>query len=327
MGSRSRGGVSTPPTATVPKEDEPRRESLSAGWVRYVLLAQALLCAVTVALLWGGGPVELAFAVVAVAAGLVSVGLGIALHGRPQHTRRPTLWFAAVMIPLQIALGVVAALPPVGAAFAAVVVALLRPRFGRLGPRARKVWLTLHVGFSVGWLGAAMAMLVLAVLGAVTADLALRHHAYAIMHVFDLAIVIPLVVLSLVTGLVVSLGTKWGLVRYRWVLTKFVIALSIPVYAGIQESAWVRAAVSETAADRAADLAGTDVRLWVCFVVFSLLLWVATALSTVKPWGRTRWGAGRPAISRARTGRRRASSRGHPGTGRTLRDHVSGRGR
>lgn len=83
-----------------------------------------------------------------------------------------------------------------------------------LRPRTRKLWLTLHVGFSVGWLGAAMAMLVLAIVGARTSDLDLRHYAYEIMHVFDLAIVIPLVLLSLITGLVVSLGTKWGLVRH-----------------------------------------------------------------------------------------------------------------
>ncbi len=194
------------------------------------------------------------------------------------------------MIPVFIAFSVLAPVALLGLASSAAVLGLLRPRFGLLRPRSRKLWLTLHVGFSVGWLGAAMAMLVLAIVGASASNPMLRHYAYEIMHIFDLAIVIPLVLLALITGLVMSLGTKWGLVRYWWVLVKFAIALSIPLFAAVQESLWVREAVAATRADPAADLAGTDVRLWVCFIVFSLLLlWTATALSSYKPWGKTRW--------------------------------------
>jgi hypothetical protein len=39
---------------------------------------------------------------------------------------------------------------------------------------------------------------------------ALRHEVYRIMHIFDLVLVIPIVLLSLLSGLVVSLFTKWG---------------------------------------------------------------------------------------------------------------------
>ncbi len=46
--------------------------------------------------------------------------------------------------------------------------------------------------------------------------------------------------------------------------------------------------MASTRADPAVDLPGTDVRLWVCFIVFSLLLWTATALSSYKPWGQVR---------------------------------------
>ncbi|MGK8524891.1 hypothetical protein ACRS6B_26635 [Nocardia asteroides] len=169
-----------------------------------------------------------------------------------------------------------------------------RHRRGLLRPRTRKIWLVLHVGFSVSWLGLAMAMLALAVVGATADDGSLRRHAYEFMHIFDRALVIPVVLLSLGTGLVVSFGTRWGLVRHHWVVAKFCIALSIPVFAVVRESHWVRTALAGVRQDRAADLGGTDVALWVCFVVFSLLLWIATALSTVKPWGMTRWGKSAP---------------------------------
>lgn len=252
----------------------------------YVQSAVALLCVV---LLFGEGTVQTIFAVVACVAALGNVLLAVRLPAQPAGVRRVALWVSWLMILVFIAFSVPAPPALLGLASSAAVLGFLRPRFGRLRPRSRKLWLALHVGFSVGWLGAAMAMLVLAIVGATTSNLLLRHYAYEIMHIFDLAIVIPLVLLALITGLVVSLGTKWGLVRYWWVLVKFAIALSIPLFAAVQESFWVREAVAGTRADPAVDLAGTDVRLWVCFIVFSLLLWTATALSSYKPWGRTWW--------------------------------------
>ena len=80
-----------------------------------------------------------------------------------------------------------------------------------------------------------MAMVVLSVTGLVTDDAALREHAYAFMHIFDLAIVIPLVLLSIITGLVVSMGTHWGLVKNWWVLAKFVGALGVLGFASLKE--------------------------------------------------------------------------------------------
>ncbi|MQY27360.1 hypothetical protein NRB56_29430 [Nocardia sp. RB56] len=167
-------------------------------------------------------------------------------------------------------------------------------KFGTLRPTARKVWVFLHVGFSVGWLGVSMTMLVLASVGARARDPALRHYAYEFMHVLDMAIVIPVALLTLITGLVVSLGTKWGLVRHWWVLAKLGIALAIPIYSIVQQRFWLEEAVRSSVGGHAAGLSRNDVVLWACAVIYTLLLWVATAVSTVKPWGRTRWAPAPP---------------------------------
>lgn len=82
----------------------------------------------------------------------------------------------------------------------------LKPQFPRLSPRARKVWLTLHVGISVGWLGLGLAMTTLAFTGLLAETHAVRHGAYELMHIFDLTIVIPSVLLSIITGLGVGLA-------------------------------------------------------------------------------------------------------------------------
>jgi hypothetical protein len=167
---------------------------------------------------------------------------------------------------------------------------MLQPEFPKLSQRLRKVFLTLHVGFAVSWLGVSIAMLVLSVTGLVAEDLDLRHHAYNFMHIFDPAIVIPLVLLSIITGLVVSMGTHWGLVKTWWVLAKFVGALGILGFASLKENFWVRELAEKTAANRGADLGGVDLKLAVCIGVFCAALWTATILSIYKPWDRTPWG-------------------------------------
>ncbi|WP_433463238.1 hypothetical protein [Spirillospora sp. CA-128828] len=180
-----------------------------------------------------------------------------------------------------------------GMVFCTVIVVRMRPRFPRLKRRARRVWLTLHVGISVGWLGLALAMTTLAVAGATAEDRAVRHGAYELMHVFDLAIVIPSMVMAIITGLVVSLGTPWGVIKHWWVLLKLVIALVIPVMAIVQ-STWIKELQTRTA-DPAADPGGTGLTLILCILLYTALLWTAVILSVFKPGKKTRW---------ARTGRK-----------------------
>ncbi|MGH3564551.1 MAG: hypothetical protein ACRDRH_00675 [Pseudonocardia sp.] len=237
-------------------------------------------------------PSVIRWVVAALLAGLGTASLVLApLHDRP-WVRTAVVAGHCVMIPLTFVLTIVAGsnLLYVGMALSTAILVTLRPRFRRMRPPARKVWLTLHVGFSVGWLGAALAMVVLSVVGATTSDLALRHYAYAFMHVFDLTIVIPLVLLSIITGLVVSLGTQWGLVKHWWVTIKFGISLGIVATAAVWENFLVRGLAEETAANPALDAAGRDWQLAACMIAFVIALWTATTLSVVKPGGRTRWG-------------------------------------
>jgi hypothetical protein len=90
-------------------------------------------------------------------------------------------------------------------------------------PRLRKLALTAHVTFSVGWLGAVAGFLALAVAGVTSEDAQLVRAAYLTMELTGWFVLVPLAVASLLTGLVQSLGTKWGLFRHYWVLAKLLI--------------------------------------------------------------------------------------------------------
>ncbi len=87
-------------------------------------------------------------------------------------------------------------------------------------PRLRKAALILHVGTSVGWLGAVAAFLILAMAAATTQDEWMTRAAYASMETIGRLALVPLSIASLVTGIIQSLGTPWGLIRHYWVIVK-----------------------------------------------------------------------------------------------------------
>jgi Na+/phosphate symporter len=90
-------------------------------------------------------------------------------------------------------------------------------------PPVRKAMLTAHVSVSVGWLGAVVASLALAVAALVGDDPKAVHAAYLALDVLGWTVLVPLSVASLLTGLVQSLGTQWGLLRHYWVVFKLLI--------------------------------------------------------------------------------------------------------
>ena len=230
------------------------------------------------------------FRVMAVAGyGVGAVLSVVAALGWQRLGRRMAIGLHLALAPLQFLFGIAETVALLGILLSLTILAQCKPRFPRLSPRARRIWLTLHVGFSVGWLGVALTMTALAAIGWTADRHAMRHGAYEVLHVIDLAVAIPSMALSIITGLVVSLGTKWGLVRHWWVLAKFAISVSIPLLAGTVESALADELARRTV-DPAGQPAGTGIALVACLGAFTVALWTATILSVMKPWGRTRWG-------------------------------------
>jgi hypothetical protein len=82
----------------------------------------------------------------------------------------------------------------------------------------RKFALTAHVTSSVGLLGSIAAFLALAVTGITSQDAQMVRAAYPAMALIARLVIIPLAFASLLTGLIQSLGTPWGLFRRYWVV-------------------------------------------------------------------------------------------------------------
>jgi hypothetical protein len=159
----------------------------------------------------------------------------------------------------------------------------------------RKLALTLHVTASVGWLGAVGAFLALAVAGATRPEAEMVRGAYLAMGVTYRCVIVPLGLASLVTGLVSSLATEWGLVRHYWVLVKLVMALPLTLLLLVHTRPVD--VIAGAAAERAlssADLRGLRTQLVAYAGAALLALLVATVLSIYKPRGRTPLGARKP---------------------------------
>ena len=78
-------------------------------------------------------------------------------------------------------------------------------------PRLRKFTLTTHLAFSVGWIGAVVAYLALVVAAMTRQDAQTLRAAWIAMELTGWFAIVPLALASLLTGLVISLGTQWGL--------------------------------------------------------------------------------------------------------------------
>lgn len=94
-----------------------------------------------------------------------------------------------------------------------------------MSPRLRKLALATHLTCSVGWLGAVAAYLALDFTVATSQDPLIVRAAWIAMGVVASWVIVPLAVASLLTGIVMALGTKWGLIRHWWVLISFLLTL------------------------------------------------------------------------------------------------------
>jgi hypothetical protein len=159
-------------------------------------------------------------------------------------------------------------------------------------PGLRKLALTAHVGASVGWLGAIIAFLALAVAGLTSEDTETVRAAYLVMEVIGWYALVPLALASLLTGLVQSLVTTWGLFRHYWVVFK----LLINVFATIVLLLYTQtldhfADIAEATSSSSGDLSRLRSASPLLHAGLALLLLlVATTLAVYKPRGLTPYG-------------------------------------
>lgn len=178
---------------------------------------------------------------------------------------------------------------------------------------ARRAFLVVHVVAAACWLGLSLGLLALGLAAATGGSAATVEAAVRAMKLFADLLLLPIALLTLTSGLVLSLGTVWGLARHRWVVTKFWLTLATTAATAFALRPGVNEAVAAVAAGGPLPDAG-DVLFG---PVVSLSAYVfMTTISVLKPWGRTRRGRRLgPAAGRPRRTAAAPAARPGPATG------------
>ncbi len=165
----------------------------------------------------------------------------------------------------------------------------------KMPPRVRKLALTAHVTCSVGWFGAVVTYLALAVAALNSSQAQFVRGAYGSMELIGWCVIVPFSLAAFLTGLVQSLGTQWGLARYYWVLAKLALALGgtvvlvVHLRTAVSPIAALAAKASETTLTTH-DFGPLPLQLIIHAAGGLVVLLAATVISVFKPWGMTRWG-------------------------------------
>lgn len=158
----------------------------------------------------------------------------------------------------------------------------------RLRPGVRKAVLVLHLLGVGAWLGIDVVVGIMAAVGAGSGDPDARGMALQVIGTYLGGPMLAAALIVLATGLVLGWGTKWGLVRFWWVVVKLVVNLVLValilfvLMPGMGEVRVIGEILAETGR-----LSGDVSDLRFPPAVSLTALTVAVVLSVYKPWGRT----------------------------------------
>ena len=153
----------------------------------------------------------------------------------------------------------------------------------------RRFLLTAHVTLSVGWIGAVCVFLALAGIGLTSQSPNTVRGAYLVMERAAWLALVPFAFASLLSGVVVSLTTPWGLFRHYWVVFKLLITAFATVVLMIYMETFRH--MADAAGDPTARLETIRNPSPLVHAVLALLiLLVATVLAIYKPQAVTPYG-------------------------------------
>jgi hypothetical protein len=154
----------------------------------------------------------------------------------------------------------------------------------------RRFTFTAHITSSLGWVGAVIAFLALAVIGYTSDDELTVRGAYLVMAPAAWFVLVPLAHASLLSGIALSLGTTWGLFRHYWVVLKLLITVFATVILLIYMGTFRQ--MAGVAADPVVDLSVVRNASPIVHAILALiLLFTATVLAVYKPLGMTPYGS------------------------------------
>jgi hypothetical protein len=159
----------------------------------------------------------------------------------------------------------------------------------RLGARTRKGILVVHIASAGAWIGIDVVMGVFVFTALLAGDENVKALCFRALELFAIWPLLITGLVCLTSGVLLGLGTKWGLIRYWWVAIKLVMNVVLVVLVAFL----LRPGVIELAEQGRLFAAGETASLAVGDMIFPPIvstsaLLLATVLAVFKPWGRVR---------------------------------------
>lgn len=159
----------------------------------------------------------------------------------------------------------------------------------RLGVRGRKLVLLVHIASAGAWVGLDVAMAALVFAAVRSDEAATKAFCYQALELFAIWPLFATGLVCLASGVLMGLGTSYGLLRYWWVVIKLALNLLLAALVLVA----LRPVVTELAGRGALAATGASVSFDESNIVFPpvvspTLLLVAFTLAVFKPWGLIR---------------------------------------
>lgn len=159
----------------------------------------------------------------------------------------------------------------------------------RLSALTRKTILIVHIASAGVWLGIDVVMAILIFTSIGTSDVHTKALCYEALSLFAVWPLLAVGLLSLASGVLLGLGSRYGLVRYWWVAVKLAlnVLLSALVLVGLRPGL---ARLDKLGHELAAGATTTASIGNMIFppIVSPVCLAIAFVLAVFKPWGRIR---------------------------------------
>jgi hypothetical protein len=163
-----------------------------------------------------------------------------------------------------------------------------------MSPNLRKLALATHITFAVSWFGAVAVFLVLAIAGLTSQNVQVVRATYIAMGLSTWFVILPACFGTLVSGLIQSLGTHWGLFKHYWIAVKLILTIisTLVLLLHMQPISYLAEVASETPLANS-DLHGLRIQLIADAGAALLVLLIIITVSIYKPWGKIQYSISR----------------------------------
>jgi uncharacterized membrane protein len=163
----------------------------------------------------------------------------------------------------------------------------------KLTPRLKKWLLAIHILFIVAWMGGTLCMLTLILASGRASNLYELTTTTLNTDLLDKIFIQGPAIGSLITGLILSIYSNWGLTQYYWIIVKAVLTVAIILFGILGLNPWSRQTIQMIYASgwgvlNLPEYAFTHNMALYGALLNSILMGFMVILSSLKPWGRIR---------------------------------------